>query len=174
MPCWSGRTTVAPAGGDHLGARLDGHADHAVVSGPRRHLATSPRIRGFVTRWFVGRPRRRVVAQLVHEGRGRGAVVDDGDRLAAAGDRDVEDAALLLVVLRQPVREQAVVRGEDDDVVPLHALDPVDRRQGHARRVAGSAHRVDQPFAEHDRVGVEHGQLGQRVEVVTVAGPLGA
>ena len=51
--------------------------------------------------------------------------------------RNVEDAALALLVVGQPVGEQAARRVENDHVVPLASLDAMDGRQKHQWPLAG-------------------------------------
>ena len=56
--------------------------------------------------------------------------------LAAARERDVEHAALLLDVVGEAMRHEPVVRAEHDHPVPLEPLHPV---HGRERHLAGGA-----------------------------------
>ena len=99
----------------------------AVTPAPRPAVSAAPRRRS-----------PRPLVELGDEQRGRRGVGHDGHRLLAA-DRDVEDAALLLDVGAELVREEPLGRVVHDHVGPLEALHPVDGRQHHAVGVVGLA-----------------------------------
>ena len=97
------------------------------------------------------------------------AIGEDGDPVAAAGDRHVQDAPLLLLVLGEAVGHDAVGDAEHGDAVPLPALDPVHGRQRHAGRVGLPLEHRPQPRLEAAGVGVQVGHAEQAVDVVEVA-----
>ena len=86
----------------------------------------------------------------------------------------MEDTALLLDVLGEAVRNDAVDDAEHGHVVPLPTLDSMDRRHRDAERIALGVKGLAQPRRERRRLGVEVGDGDQAVEVVEVARPLTA
>ncbi len=94
--------------------------------------------------------------------------------MAAARDRDMEDAPFLLAVLRQAVRHHPVGHPEHGDSIPFPTLDAVDRRERHAGGIGLALEGGAQPVLERGRVGVEVGDSEQALEVVEVARPLTA
>ena len=72
----------------------------------------------------------RGAVELVEEARRAAGVGERCTAVSAPGERDVEDAPLLLDVVGEVVRHQPVVHAEHDDVRPLHALHAVHGRRG--------------------------------------------
>ena len=118
--------------------------------------------------------RRGRAGQLGEERAASGAVGEQRDAVAAAGDGDVQHAPLLLDVVGQAVRHDAIGDAEHRHPVPLPALDAVDGRQRDAVGVGLPFERRPEPRLEPARVGVEVGDAEQAVEVVEVARPLAA
>ena len=110
----------------------------------------------------------RRAVELAEEAAAAGAVAEHEDPLATTGDADVQDAALLLDVLGQAVRDDPVGDAEHHDAIPLAALHPVDRAQRDAALGPLAVERAPEPRLERRRVGVEVGHLQQRLEVVEV------
>ena len=120
------------------------------------------------------RPLRCGAGELVEEGAAPRAVGEHDDTMPAACDADVEDPALLLVVVGEPVRHDAVGHAEHGDPVPLAALHAVDRRQRDPGRVGLALEHVAEPRFERRRVRMEVGDAEQSLEVVEVARTLSA
>src|SRR5829696_8167584 len=91
---------------------------------------------------------RRATLELGDEGAGTAPVGEDGDAVATAGDRDVEDAALLLLVGGEAMGHDAVGHAEHRDAVPLPALDAMDGRQRDAGGVRLAREHAPQPRLE--------------------------
>ncbi len=107
------------------------------------------------------------------KGEGSCRVGQDEDLADGARQRHMEDATFALLVVTQPVREEALGRAVDDDVLPLPALDLVDRRQVHRRPLErSSAEGVPQPRLEGGDVGVEGRQRLEGQEIVGMGRPV--
>lgn len=107
--------------------------------------------------------------------RGRpGAVGEQDHPVAGPGDPHVEDPALFFHVVGQAVGNDPVDHSEQDDAVPFSSLDPVDRGQRDPAGGGGAGEHLAQPRFEPRGIGVEVGHRQQPVDVVEVAGALGA
>ncbi len=83
----------------------------------------------------------------------------------------MEHPSLALLVVPQPVGQQAPVDPEDDHVAPLLALDPVHGGQQHGRPLGRrSGQHAAEPRLEGGRVGMEGGHRLQGGQVVAMGG----
>ena len=108
-------------------------------------------------------------ADLVEELRRRVGIGQQDGLHPGPSHSHVEHPPLRIEVVAQAVREQPLVHPEDDDAIPLPALDPVDRGQQHAwlRGVPRLEDRAE-PGLERRRLWVEAGHSLQRDQVVGV------
>ena len=100
------------------------------------------------------------------------ATRDDRDLARRAGDGDMEQAALLLVVLRQPVWEQVGLCHVHDDVWPLLTLDAMHRGEHDSAGVAAGEQRLTQPLVEASDFGMQRGDLAEGCQVVALRTPI--
>ena len=163
-----------PLRGRRLRRRFDGR-----TLGPPSSEPILPRADALGSR-RGGPPARSVTARWGRDpsssptnGDGAAGVGQHDDLAPGPGEGDVEDAALPLLVVGQPVGEKALGGAEDDHVPPLLALDAVHRGQQHVRALGRRAgQHPSQPRLERGRLGMEGGHRLEGHQVVGVGRPV--
>ncbi|MGD0749614.1 MAG: hypothetical protein ABSB68_17615, partial [Acidimicrobiales bacterium] len=105
--------------------------------------------------------------ELGHEGRRLVGVGQDEDLADRPGQCDMEDAPFPLLVVAQTVGEESPGGAIHNDVLPLPALDLVDRREEHGRPFGRwPLEHAAEPRLERGHVRVEGGHRFEGEEVV--------